>query len=521
VLDGLPLALATAGAYLNQVSTSLTEYLRLYNESWLKLQKSTPELISYEDRMLYSTWQISYDHIQRQNILSAKLLQLWAYLDNRDVWRELLEHTHEGDPDWILEITEDELSFNAAIRVLCDHGLVEADTSSSKLIESRGYSMHGCVHAWTIHVLNQNWDREMARLALKFVSQHVTVDGVLVLWAVQTRLLPHANRCLDMIEKNLVPAKGTGKMMHGLADLYTSQRKLGEAEKMYYRALIEMEKSFGPDHTITLDVVNDIGGLYQEQHRLEDAEKMYLRALQGRQKAQVSEDLMVTEFNNLGSVYAMQGKLDEAENMLSQALAGYEKASGPDAAETLNTVGNLGNVYVSQGRLEEAELMMLRALAGHEKLFGEDHIITLRAVENLGLFYASQNEHRMAVQAFRRTLIGKEKALGPDHLETIDTVQDLGIAYDNSGMLEKAEQMYLQALKGYEKALDSQQILTSVAALGLMYIFASLLSKTGKFDEAKSLLTRALPGFEKVYGRTDSKYKNAVAALSRLSTDDE
>jgi hypothetical protein len=54
-LDGLPLALTTAGAYLYQVSTSFAGYLELYNASWLQLQQNTPEPLSYEDRALYST----------------------------------------------------------------------------------------------------------------------------------------------------------------------------------------------------------------------------------------------------------------------------------------------------------------------------------------------------------------------------------------------------------------------------------------------------------------------------------
>lgn len=53
-LDGLPLALATAGAYLDQVATGFQDYLRLYKASWLKLQQTTPELSSYEDRQLYT-----------------------------------------------------------------------------------------------------------------------------------------------------------------------------------------------------------------------------------------------------------------------------------------------------------------------------------------------------------------------------------------------------------------------------------------------------------------------------------
>lgn len=74
-LDGLPLALSAAGAYLRHVTTSFSDYLRLYQASWLRLQMTTPQLSSYEDRSLYTTWQITFDRIERQNAASAKLLQ--------------------------------------------------------------------------------------------------------------------------------------------------------------------------------------------------------------------------------------------------------------------------------------------------------------------------------------------------------------------------------------------------------------------------------------------------------------
>jgi hypothetical protein len=77
-LDGLPPALAT-----DQVAISFADYLRLYEESWLKLQQTSPELDSYEDRALYSTWQLSFDQIKRQNYLSTKLLQ-WTCSAVRD-----------------------------------------------------------------------------------------------------------------------------------------------------------------------------------------------------------------------------------------------------------------------------------------------------------------------------------------------------------------------------------------------------------------------------------------------------
>jgi hypothetical protein len=154
-LDGLPLALSTTGAYLKPVTTSFSEYLRLYKESWLKLQKTSPRLSSYKDRSLYTTWQITFDRIQQRNAGSAKLLKLWAYFDRQDVWFELLRQGSSADEGWIQELTEDELSFNKAVRLLRDYGLVDADLSFQHLSGSSRYSVHSCVHSWTVFVLNK------------------------------------------------------------------------------------------------------------------------------------------------------------------------------------------------------------------------------------------------------------------------------------------------------------------------------------------------------------------------------
>jgi hypothetical protein len=75
-------------------------------------------LSSYEDRALYSTWQLSLDHIKQQNELSARLLQLWAYFDNQDIWFELLQHSILDGPEWFSQLNEDELSFNQGAATL-------------------------------------------------------------------------------------------------------------------------------------------------------------------------------------------------------------------------------------------------------------------------------------------------------------------------------------------------------------------------------------------------------------------
>ncbi|KAG4431661.1 hypothetical protein IFR05_012864, partial [Cadophora sp. M221] len=284
-LDGFPLALATAGAYLNQTARSFSDYLRLYKESWARLMETSPELSSYEDRTLYSTWRISFDNVRQRNPLSANLLRLWAYFDNQDLWLELLQHDECDSPEWLRELTKDELSFDGAIRALSNYGLVEVATFSQESTESKGYNIHGCVHSWTIYALNQEWDYDLASLAVKFVGAHIPKETNNQPWTIQRRLLPHAARCSYMFANSLVVDDGLADDCHNLGYLYADQGKLVEAERMYHRALQGKKKAWGPEHTSTLDTVNNLGNLYADQGKLDEAERMYQRALQGYEKA--------------------------------------------------------------------------------------------------------------------------------------------------------------------------------------------------------------------------------------------
>jgi hypothetical protein len=68
------------------------------------------------------------------------------------------------------------------MRVLSDHGLIKVDTSALGLIESRGYSIHGCVHSWTIHVLNREWDYDLAKVAVTLVGLYVPEEQAIRAW---------------------------------------------------------------------------------------------------------------------------------------------------------------------------------------------------------------------------------------------------------------------------------------------------------------------------------------------------
>jgi tetratricopeptide (TPR) repeat protein len=443
----------------------------------MQLQKFSPELSSYEDRTLYSTWQISFNHVRQQNELSAKLLCLWAYFDNQDLWLELLQHSHSDDPDWVRQVVEDEVTFHNAMRVLSNHRLVEVDTSTQDLIESRGYSIHRCVHAWTVSVLNQNWDHDLARLAVNYVGLHVPGEETVRPWVTQRRLLQHATRCSHIVLNGLVEDRGIELACNSLGDLFVDQGKLAEAEQMYRRALQGKEKAWGPDYTSTLDTVNNLGNLYRTQGRLVKAEQMYQRALQGK-----------------------------------------EKAWGPDHTSTLNTVNNLGLLYANQGKLAEAEQMYQRALQGKEKAWGPEHTSTLDTVDNLGLLYANQGKLAEAEQMYQRALQGKEKAWGPEHTSTLDTINNLGLLYVEQGKLSEAEQMYQRALSGYAHALGADGTTTYIPALNTVWALGSLFERQPDLAKANMMYSKALIGYEKVVGPNHPRSRNLRDKLHAIHT---
>ena len=52
-----------------------------------------------------------------------------------------------------------------------------------------------------------------------------------------------------------------------------------EDENMHLRALAGKEKAQGPEHTSTLNIINNLGNLYKAQGKMKEAEDIYLRAL--------------------------------------------------------------------------------------------------------------------------------------------------------------------------------------------------------------------------------------------------
>jgi len=133
--------------------------------------------------------------------------------------------------EWFATIINHELSLNQAIRLLCDHVLIEF------LDLAGGYSMHTCVHAWAVHVLNAEREILMARLVLVCVGSAVPTKNVPEYWAKEWWLLSHVRKCFDSVHDAIDLESQDNQTaldaVHNLGILYADQGKMVEAETMY------------------------------------------------------------------------------------------------------------------------------------------------------------------------------------------------------------------------------------------------------------------------------------------------
>jgi tetratricopeptide (TPR) repeat protein len=420
-----------------------------------------------------------------------------------DLWYELLAEDHGGEPkkpEWLKKLTKNKLSFHGSLRILCSHGLVEPQpTVASRCAESQGYTVHGCVHSWMVHVLNQGIDRKMAYAAIRCVVQHIPLSTHPQSWLIQRRLAAHADRCIELI-KDIEVCGGTAHSRYIIGNFYANQGQPGQAESILKEAIRDLERLRGREHPLTLRALNDLGCLYLNDslgERNREAELIYTRVIEGFETSFGRKDsLTLCAISNLAIVYQNQGRLIEAEELYKEAVEGLEKAWGKKHPVQLTILRGFGDLYAAQERFQEAEIILKQALEGFEEMLGREHPETLKTVHALGGAYADEGRHKEAETHYKRALEGQKKVLGEGHSSTLFTVKCIGRLYWIQGRPQEAEIMWQQALKGYEKALGREH----PWALELVFRIALSYDRKGQLWEAKKMFEQVLKGYDKALG---------------------
>lgn len=481
-MDGLPLALEQAGAYIEETECGLQGYLRDYQDQGVQLLKERGGLVTDHPDPVATTWSLSFEKVERANPAAAELLRFCAFLAPDAIPEELFtEGATELGPT-LEPVASNNSSLNNLMRELLKYSLVHRDP------ETKTLSIHRLVQ----EVLKDQMDKETQRLWAERVVRamsHVFPDPVYENRDVCRKYLLHAQICASLIvlwdmtfPEAILLLNDVGKYLHQTIFQYE------EAETLFKHALAIRERVLGSEHPDTASSLRRLGHLYREQGEYELAEPLLQRALAICEKV-LGPDHHDTagSVHQLAWLYDSQGRYEEAEALHLRSLAIFERDFGPDHPDTANSLNNLAFHYNLRGKYEASELLFKRLLSIDEKSLGPEHPGTANTLHNLASLYRRQEKYEEAESLFKRALAIRERMLGPDHFVTAHSFLGLAYIYSNQGKYEQAESLYQHTLKIFEETLFPDHPLIA----GILEDYASLLRKMKRNEEAATLEERA------------------------------
>ena len=546
LLDGLPLAIAQAAAYIRTTHMPTTHYLALFQES----ERNQQELLSEPlpaalrndnaglTRAVMTTWQLTVQRIEQESPLSVNTLQILSFLDPDNLPPSLIEACLRPEAG----------NHFKHLAPLLNFGLLTQ-------LGSSGYRLHRLVGLWTRVRMNSDVKHQRINQALGLVdscfpwesSTHVTKyigmlpHAVFILdhigsdyskfgasWKLQQNVahflceigrlhlaMKHARLSLrqEQVFKQDVAKRYISRSMIG--DIYRSMAEYSSAIHEYQLALDGQEKILGKDHLTTLSTVENMAIVFGNKGEHDQALEWFQRALHGQEKALGKDhpDTLLT-VQNMAIVFRNKGEYDKALEWYQRALDGQEKVLGKDHPSTLLTVHNMANAFQNKGEYDKALEWSQRALDGREQALGMGHPLTLGTVHSMANVFQNKGEYDKALEWYQRALDGSEKVLGKEHPDTLRTVQNMATVFRNKGEYDRALEWYQRALDGKEKVLGMGHPSTLLTVHSMAIAF----QYKGEYEKALEWFQRALDGREKALGREHPQTVDTANTVATLNS---
>jgi len=473
LLVNLPLAIVQAAAYLNENTTTIAQYLQIYEESGDGFIQLLSEDFEDEGRYpeiknpIITTWLISFNQIRGRDPLAADYLAFISCIKEENIPLVLLPEAPLFDK-------------TKALGTLKGFKFVNEQPGGVLI------SMHKLVH-----LAMRNWLRVEGEWTLWNEKTLDRMEAVFpwpehenrTFW---TALLSHAQYIITSTRDFNAQNRQKWNLFGKLGRCFWMTGNDKNSEEMYQQELELIEKVLGREHPDTLRSMNNLALALSNQGKYAEAELINHQTLALQEKVLGKEhpDTLIS-MNNLAVLLNNQGKYNEAELINHQTLALNEKVLGKEHPDTLRSMNNLAVLLKNQGNYNEAEPIYRQTLALREKVLGKEHPGTLRSMNNLAALLDNQGKFNEAEPIYRQTLALKEKVLGKEHPDTLRSMNNLAGLLDSQGKYNEAELIYYQTLALNEKMLGKEHPDT----LRSMENLALLLKSQGKEVEAEKLCT--------------------------------
>lgn len=466
LLEGLPLALDQAGAYLEETRCSPSDYLQRYRGQRQQILSRRGTNDTTHPASVTTTLQLAIRKIGQSHSAAADLLRMCVFCYAEGIPEELftLEVSHLG-PE-LSSVTADPYQFDLTIAALGNASLLERRT------QTRTFSVHRLVQA----VLQDQMSPEEIRLWRERVIRVVNAafpKPAHDTWSKCERYLAHALACMPLNEINSIDLPEISELLSKVGHYLLSRGRYAEASPLLESALSWEEQRYGHDHPALIPRLMNCAKLFWKKGNYKPAETLLRRILE------IEAHLLEPDYperaetlNNLALVYWQWGKYEQAESLFQQALRIRVQYLGLEHSDTASTLNNLALLYWKQQKYEQAEPLYQQALRIQEQLLGPEHDEVALVLNNLAALCQSQKKYELAESLFQRSWYIRKKQFGEDHLHSIHVLNNLAHVYRDQQKYEQAESLYQHVLSYREQYLppDHPDLANTLVGLATLYL---------------------------------------------------
>ena len=528
-LDGLPLTLEQAAAYIHATGGTLARYLTLFQQRRAELL-AQGEPIGYT-KTVASAWALAFDRLQQTAPGAVGLLRLLAFYEPEAIPLPLLLQPRQGLAECLgrevapvlVPLLEDQLAAGDAIAALRVYSMVTPAAGGS-------VSVHRLIQAVTEDQmpagLAEEWRQAAAALIVAALPDDTASPGSCPVFAA---LLPHAHaaltdnsagmaqianylafsgsyaaardlqrQALDARERLLGPEHpDTLTTRHNLAKWTGQAGDPAAARNLYAELLPVRERILGPEHRHTLANRHSLASLTGEAGDPAAARNLYADLLPVVERVLGPEHRhTLTTRGNLARWTGQAGDPAAARNLFAELLPVRERVLGPEHPDTLTTRGDLAGWTGQAGDPAAARNLYAELLPVVERVSGPEHPDTLTTRGNLASWTGQAGDPAAARNLYAELLPVRERVLGPEHPDTLTTRGDLASWTGQAGDPAAARNLYAELLPMRERVLGPEHPDTLTTRVNL----ASWTGEAGDPAAAWDLYAELLPVVERVSG---------------------
>lgn len=244
-MDGLPLALDQAGAYIKAGQISLSDYLDLYRSHGNVLLRERGGAVPEHPDAVATTWSLSFEQVEQKNPVAAELLQLCAFLSPDAIPEEFITGGAAHFTSALQGAATSNLLMNKAIMTLGAYSFVQRDPAVKTL------SIHRLVQAVLVDDMPARTRTQWKECVVRALNETFP-EAPFKEWTTCGRLLPHVLACAAWIENEPVSTLLEASHVFDKAGAYLrKQGQYAQAEPLYQQALQVWEQQLGPGHPLT------------------------------------------------------------------------------------------------------------------------------------------------------------------------------------------------------------------------------------------------------------------------------